>query len=291
MPPMTSRRAFILLTLIASTGAQAQQREEARLVLATQTVEQISAMPDQGVPAWLLERAHGIAVVPNVIKVGLGIGGRGGKGVLVVRDERGQWSNPVFVRLAGGSFGWQAGVQAADIVLVFTSKAGVDGISDGKLTLGADASVAAGPVGRATSAATDPNFAAEVYSYSRTRGLFAGIALDAAAITIDRNANAAFYGKRDVTAGEIMAPSAPEPPATARRFLATLDTSTRTAASTANPEKAATPPAEVAPPAESGVKTFPMEDPNPGQEPGASQEPPSQEPSGRGMLGGISERM
>lgn len=280
MPFTTSRVALIVLTLLASTGARAQQREEARLVLATQTVEQISAMPDQSVPGWLLARAHGIAVIPNVIKVGLGIGGRGGKGVLVVRNEQGHWSNPVFVRLAGGSFGWQAGVQAADVVLVFTTKAGIEGISDGKLTLGADASVAAGPVGRATSAATDPNFAAEVYSYSRTRGLFAGLSLDAAAITIDRNANAAFYGKRDVTAGEIIAPTAPEPPATARRFLTALETSTRTAASAANPEGTVPPPAETPAPADSGVKTFPMEDPNPGQEPG-----------GRGTLGGISERM
>jgi lipid-binding SYLF domain-containing protein len=275
MPFTFIRTAFVLLTLIAGAAAQAQQREEARLVLATQALEQINAMPDQGVPDWLLARAHGIAVIPNVIKVGLGIGGRGGKGVLTVRDEQGRWSNPVFVRLAGGSFGWQAGVQAADVVLVFTTKAGIDGITDGKLTLGADASVAAGPVGRATSVATDPNFSAEVYSYSRTRGLFAGLALDAAAITIDRNANATFYAKRDVTASEIMAPTAPEPPATARRFLTVLETSTRAAATgaTASAESAesaapaqAPAPATAPAPAEP-VKTFPMEDPSPGQEP------------------------
>lgn len=269
MPFKIRHAVLIPLALLASAVVGAQQREEARLVLATQAVEAISGMPDQGVPGWLLARAHGIAVIPNVIKVGLGIGGRGGKGVLVVRDEQGSWSNPVFVRLAGGSFGWQAGVQAADIVLVFTSKAGIEGITDGKLTLGADASVAAGPVGRATSAATDPNLSAEVYSYSRTRGLFAGIALDAAAITIDRNANATFYAKRDVTASEIMAPTAPEPPPAAQRFLTALDTSARTAASGANPDEAAaapTPPAAAPAPAE-GVKTYPMEDPNPGQEP------------------------
>jgi lipid-binding SYLF domain-containing protein len=273
MPFTFTRIAFVLLTLIAGAAAQAQQREEARVVLATQVMEQINAMPDQGVPDWLLARAHGIAVIPNVIKVGLGIGGRGGKGVLTVRDEQGRWSNPVFVRIAGGSFGWQAGVQAADVMLVFTTKAGIEGIADGKLTLGADASVAAGPVGRATSAATDPNFSAEVYSYSRTRGLFAGLALDAAAITIDRNANATYYGKRDVTASEIIAPTAPEPPATARRFLTVLDTSTRAAASgataTAESAESAAPapaPPPAAEPAEP-VKTFPMEDPDPGQEP------------------------
>ncbi len=268
--------AWVFLASLVTTVALAQDREEARLLLATQTIEEISAMPDQNIPDWLLARAHGIAVIPGVIKVGLGIGGRGGKGVLVVRNDRGSWTNPVFVRLAGGSFGWQAGVQQADVVLVFTSRDGIDGITDGKMTLGADASVTAGPVGRSTSAATDPSFQAEVYSYSRTRGLFAGLALDAAAITIDRKANAAYYGKRDVTAGEIFAPSAPEPPPSARRFLTALDTSTRAAGGAGTPSTAPesaspdgstptnTPAGEQ--PAQ-GVKTFPMEDPNPGQEP------------------------
>ena len=264
-----STAALVLSALAVSSSVAAQEREEARLLLATQTLEEINAMPDQNVPDWLLARAHGIAVIPGVIKVGLGLGGRGGKGVLVVRNDRGAWTNPVFIRLAGGSFGWQAGVQQADVVLVFTSRAGIDGITDGKLTLGADASVAAGPVGRGTSAATDPNFQAEVYSYSRTRGLFAGLALDAAAITIDRKANAAFYGKRDVTAGEILAPTAPEPPPSARRFLNTLDASTRAATSATGTNPAATTPEtqQQQQPQESGVKTFPMEDPNPGQEP------------------------
>lgn len=267
MPLTTSRAAFVLLTLLAGAAAQAQEREEARVLLATQTIEEISAMPDQTVPGWLLARAHGIAVIPGVIKIGLGIGGRGGKGVLVVRDEAGRWSNPAFVRLAGGSFGWQAGVQSADVVLVFTSRAGIDGITDGKLTLGADASVAAGPVGRATSAATDPNFSAEVFSYSRSRGLFAGLALDAAAITIDRKANAAYYGKRDVTVGEIFAPNAPEPPPSARRFLTALSASTRTASSATTPAGGEAEPPQAPAPAEPGAKTFPMEDPNPGLEP------------------------
>lgn len=265
-----SLAALVISAAVASGAAVAQEREEARLLLATQTIEELSAMPDQNIPDWLLVRAHGIAVIPGVIKVGLGLGGRGGKGVLVVRNDRGGWTNPVFVRLAGGSFGWQAGVQQADVVLVFTSRDGIDGITDGKLTLGADASVAAGPVGRSTSAATDPNFQAEVYSYSRTRGLFAGLALDAAAITIDRKANAAYYAKRDVTASEIFAPEAPEPPPSGRRFLNALENSTRSAAgSSGSPATPAQTPTE-AQPAEQpapGVKTFPMEDPNPGQEP------------------------
>lgn len=247
----------------------AQAREDSRLVLATQVVEDIMRMPDQNVPNWLLQRAYGVAVFPDVLKIGLGVGGRRGKGVLVTRRDDGSWSNPVFVTVTGGSFGWQAGVQQADVVLVFTTAAGIEGITDGKLTLGADASVAAGPVGRATSAATDANLSAEVYSYSRTRGLFAGLAVDAAAITIDRKANAAFYAKRDVTAGEILAPTAPVPPPTARRFITVIASSTTGTA--AAPSDSAAPeqqqPAPASAPTVEGLRTYPMEDPNPGQEP------------------------
>lgn len=267
-------RSVLSIALFIFCGsALAQGREEARLLLATQVLEEMAAMPDQRVPDWLLTRAHGIAVVPDVVKVGLGIGGRRGKGVLVVRDSQGQWSNPVFVTLTGGSIGWQAGVQSSDVILVFTSAAGVEGITDGKVTLGADASVAAGPVGRQTSAATDANLSAEVYSYSRAMGLFAGVAFDGSVITIDRKGNAAFYQKPDVTAGEIMADNAPAPPPAAQRYIDMLDRSTRTAAApgvdpavpgTAEQSRPAAPAAT-----ETGseAKTFPMEDPNPGQEP------------------------
>ncbi len=261
-----------LVTLPATLFAQA--REEARLLVATQVLEEMTAMPDQGVPDWLLARAHGIAVVPDVVKIGLAVGGRRGKGVLVVRDSQGRWSNPAFITLTGGSFGWQAGVQSTDVILVFTSAGGIEGITDGKLTLGADASVAAGPVGRQASAATDPSFDAEVYSYSRAMGLFAGVAIDGTAITIDRKGNAAYYGKRDVTAAEILTADAPAPPPAAQRYLDTLEQSTRTAAAPgaetpATPAGPANEPATESPSTETdaGAKTFPMEDPNPGQEP------------------------
>ena len=265
-------RSFLSIALLLVCGSSlAQSREEARLLLATQVLEEMSAMPDLRVPDWLFARAHGIAVVPDVIKVGLGVGGRRGKGVLVVRDSQGQWSNPVFVTLTGGSFGWQAGVQSTDVILVFTSAAGVEGITDGKITLGADASVAAGPVGRQTSAATDANLSAEVYSYSRAMGLFAGVAIDGTVITIDRKANAAFYEKRDVTASEIVADDAPAPPPAAQRYISTLDQSTHTASAPgaeASPAGTAEQP-QPAPASETspGTTTFPMEDPNPGQEP------------------------
>jgi lipid-binding SYLF domain-containing protein len=172
-------------------------------------------MPDQQIPDWLLQRAQGIAIIPDVIKVGLGIGGRGGRGVLLVRTPDGGWSNPSFVTLAGGSFGWQAGVQASDIVLVFTTRKGVEGITGGKFTLGADASVAVGPVGRQVSGATDVTLDAEVYSYSRAEGLFGGIAIDGTVISIDHRANAAFYGRAGVLASDIFGPSPPPAPASA----------------------------------------------------------------------------
>jgi lipid-binding SYLF domain-containing protein len=271
------RSAILFTFAVLPATVFAQAREEARMLVATQVLEEMTAMPDQGVPDWLLARAHGIAVVPDVVKVGLAVGGRRGKGVLVVRDSQGHWTNPVFITLTGGSFGWQAGVQSTDVILVFTSAAGVEGITDGKMTLGADASVAAGPVGRQASAATDPNLSAEVYSYSRAMGLFAGVAIDGTAITIDRKANAAFYNKRDVTAAELMAEGAPAPPPAAERYLSTLDQAMRTAAVAPSAGDAPAPPAPVgtdpasapsaAPEEPEGAKTFPMEDPNPGQEP------------------------
>ena len=122
-----------------------------------------------------------------------------------MRDKDGRFTNPIFITMTGGSFGWQWGVQNTDIVLVFTTPKGIEGITGGKVTLGADASVAAGPVGRQASAATDPNFKAEVYSYSRSRGVFAGLALDGTVVSIDDDANESFYNKSGVNASDIIA--------------------------------------------------------------------------------------
>ena len=136
--------------------AHASAREEGRLLTATEVLEEVQGMPDQRLPDALLSRAYGIAVIPDVTKIAFIFGGRHGNGVLVVRDKlNAPWSNPVFVSLTGGSWGFQAGAQSSDIILVFTTRAGVEGIAGGKLTLGADASVAAGPYGRQGSAATD----------------------------------------------------------------------------------------------------------------------------------------
>jgi len=247
----------------------AQGREEAKLITATEVITELQATRDQQIPQWLLDRAHGLVVVPDVVKVGFWLGGRHGKGVMVVRDDAGRFSNPVFVRLSGGSFGPQIGAQSSDVVLVFTTRKGIQGIADGKVTLGADASVAAGPVGRQASAATDAAFKAEVYSYSRTKGLFAGIALDGSAITIDDKANAALYGRK-VEAGEIMQGAVATNSNGAQRFLAAVAASTTPAsAAPASADGASAPAApaastataaEMQAPADApGVKTYPLE--------------------------------
>jgi lipid-binding SYLF domain-containing protein len=222
--------AGALLTLsFANNSIAGPAREEVRLLTATQVLEEVQAMPDQRLPDTLLAHAYGIAVIPDVTQIALIFGGRHGNGVLTMRDTlNSPWSNPVFISLTGASGGLQVGMQASDIILVFTTKSGVDGIALGKLTLGADASVAAGPVGRQATAATDVALA-EIYSYARTRGLFGGIAIDGSAIAIDNSANRAFYGKPDVTASEILSGSAPTPPETAQRFLARLAKTTHSA--------------------------------------------------------------
>src|ERR1700760_2100611 len=193
-----------VLLAIGSTGAWAQAREEGRLLMASQVLEELRSSRDQFIPDRLLERAYAIAVIPDMTKVAFFAGGRHGNGVMVVRDKDGRFSDPTFISMTGGSFGFQWGVQAIDIVLVFTTRKGVEGITGGKFTLGADASVAAGPVGRQASAATDTSFKAEVYSYSRTRGVFAGLAVDGTVISIDDDANATFYDKHSVMASDII---------------------------------------------------------------------------------------
>src|ERR1700734_438609 len=254
--------AAIAIVTVARAGAA---REEGRLLTATEVLEEVQAMPDQRIPDTLLSRAYGIAVIPDVTKVAFIFGGRHGNGVLVVRDKlTTPWSNPAFISLTGGSWGFQAGAQSSDIILVFTTKTGIEGVAGGKMTLGADASVATGPVGRQGSAATDLNFNAEIYSYARTRGLFGGIALDGSVISIDRSANSSFYAKSGVTATEIFSGEAPAAPATAQRFLERLAQVTHTAVRSSPAPQADVPATSAqapasAPPAAEPPRTYPLE--------------------------------
>lgn len=163
-----------------------------------EVLDELAAIPLKGIPPALLADAQGVAIIPHVIKAGFILGGRGGHGVLMVRDKSGVWSEPTFVNLGGASVGFQAGVEATDVVLVFRTKKSVDRLMEGKhrITLGADVSIAAGPVGRQASAATDMRLEAEIVSYSRSRGLFAGVSFDGAAIYADSGTNASY--RRDV---------------------------------------------------------------------------------------------
>jgi len=173
-----------------------------------------------------LSRAYAVAVVPNVVKAAFGLGARRGKGILVVRQDDSSWSNPTFITITGGSFGWQVGAQSTDIILVFKTRKGIDGIENGRLTLGADASVAAGPLGRHTEVSTDIKFKSEVYSYSRSRGLFAGVALEGTGVTMDRKANAAFYGSNSMTPEKIFVSSPNRAPDIANTFVQILTAQT-----------------------------------------------------------------
>ncbi|MCK7594417.1 lipid-binding SYLF domain-containing protein [Pseudomarimonas salicorniae] len=185
----------VLLLCLVSLPLFAGEREDDRARDAVTVIDEIMRAPDQAIPGRLLRDAHAIAVIPNVVKAGFVVGGRAGKGLISIKTSDGTWSNPSYLKLTGASVGFQAGVQATDVVLVFSSQRGVDSIVNGKFTLGADASVAAGPVGRTANASTDGQLKAEIYSYSRARGLFAGVALDGAVIAIDHRANQAVYGR------------------------------------------------------------------------------------------------
>ena len=211
MNRLISVSTAIILALIFS-GAQAATKTEKRIDNAVDVFSAFTQIPEQGIPSRILEDAYGIAIIPGVIKVGFTIGGRYGRGVLMVRQEDGNWSNPSFVSMGGGSVGFQIGAQSTDIVLVFRDKRSVDNIFKGKLTLGGDASAAAGPVGRQTSAATDGRLSAEIYSYSRNRGLFAGVALDGAWIGMDKKSNEAYYGNGMSPQEILAATDIPTPP-------------------------------------------------------------------------------
>jgi len=218
-------RLILLVALLLPAMASASAEHLARVENAIEVMTEINAMPEQRLPAALLRDAEAIAVIPGLLKAGLLVGGRRGHGLLSVRSGDGAWSNPTFITMTGGSVGFQAGVQSVDVVLVFKSRRSVDGIVNGTFTLGADASVAAGPVGREAGAATDVELTAEIYTYSRSRGLFAGVALDGSALSIDHDANEAVYGA-GTTPRRIFADSVQTVPGTVVDFRDLLEEQT-----------------------------------------------------------------
>lgn len=258
MNTKTILASVVALAILLVSTADAATREEKRVADAADVVDQLSRIPEKSIPPSLLSRAYAVAVVPNVVRAAFGLGARRGKGILVVRQDDNSWSNPAFITLTGGSVGWQIGAESADVILVFKTRKSVDGIANGKLTLGANASVAAGPIGRHTAVATDIEFKAEVYSYSRSRGLFAGLALEGAGVTMDRKANARFYGSTSMTPEKIFVSSPNIAPNIANTFVQVL--TAQTARLPRGPGMQAGP--DVVPDEEEpGVRTFGLPDP------------------------------
>lgn len=192
MKAIKSIKLGVLGLMMSAVSVNAQEKQDEKIVKATAVLKDFAAMRED-IPSQLMQKAEGIVIIPNLVKAGLGIGGQRGKGVALVRKSDGTWSDPLFIKLTGGSIGFQAGVQAIDLVLVFTKGSTLVNIGNGEFTLGGDISVAAGPVGRSTSANTDTKLDAEVYSYSRTKGLFAGLTLNGSKLSPDDEANSAYY--------------------------------------------------------------------------------------------------
>lgn len=254
------------LLAVSTVAAHAQALEQGRLLLATQVLNDLKGTRDQGIPQWLLKRAYAIAVIPGLTKVAFFFGGRFGHGVLVARTPSGGFSSPVFVTLAGGSFGFQWGVQKTDLVLVFTSRKGVAGLSGGKVTLGADVSVAAGPVGREASASTVQTFNAAVYSYSHNKGLFAGVSVNGAVLRADDTADAEFYDHPHVRVSQILSGAVISDNSAATGFVDALNVAEGVAA---GPEavSAAAPVAGPQPKRAPAAQAFPLQDQHPGSNP------------------------
>jgi lipid-binding SYLF domain-containing protein len=186
----------LLVVALATSVLSAQLTGEAlRVANATKVLDEVMGAADKGVPSSIMESALGIAVFPSLLKGGLVFGAQHGRGILSVRDKKGgSWSSPAFLTITGGSFGAQIGGQSIDLVLVIKDQRGLEQLVKNQFKVGADASVAAGPVGRDASAATDIQMRAQILSYSRSRGLFAGVTLNGSTIRQDRDANDRFYG-------------------------------------------------------------------------------------------------
>jgi lipid-binding SYLF domain-containing protein len=210
-------------------------RETAVVESSCQVLKEIMEVPAKEIPAALLADAQGIVVIPSLVKGGFVVGIRRGHGVVVVRDEKNGWKPPQFVTVTGGSVGWQIGIQATDLILVFKTQKSIQKLLQGRFTIGADAAAAAGPVGREAAAATDTSLNAEIYSYSRSRGIFAGISLDGSAIQIDSEANAQYYRAAALAPDQIQ-----EIPPSAQKLLSAVAQYTRTE-STSTPEIAPVP--------------------------------------------------
>src|SRR5438309_4709250 len=220
----TVPKCLLVLGILAGVSWSADDKEQSdiakRIDASAKVLDEIMAVKDKAIPDKVMKNAKCIAVIPSMIKIAVGFGGNHGKGVATCRTENGSWSAPAPISITGGSWGLQLGGQAIDLVMVVTNQQGMEHLLSSKFKLGADASAAAGPVGRDAGADTDIKMRAEVLTYSRARGLFAGIDLNGAAVTQDKDETRLLYGKfvpfEDILHGQV------EPTAESAPFLAAV---------------------------------------------------------------------
>src|SRR5271163_1013107 len=218
-------RMFLGLALIAALAlpVSAQKKEQDRVENAGTVMTEIMNIPDN-IPQSVIDKADCVVVLPSVLKFAVGVGGSYGRGVMTCRSGgnfRGPWGAPTMMALEGGSFGFQIGVQATDFVLLLMNERAASGILVSKVKLGGDASAAAGPVGRSASAETDATIRAEILSYSRARGLFAGVSLTGSTLRADNNANRSLY-RKDLSAQDIVLNGKIAPSPCAKQLLESL---------------------------------------------------------------------
>jgi lipid-binding SYLF domain-containing protein len=211
-----------LMIAFACAPAFAQENSEVgdRVVRGAVVLKEIMDTPDKSIPQDLLDKCACVAVIPNMVKGAFVIGANYGKGVISCRTDnsKGSWSSPSMLMIGGGSFGFQIGAQATDVVLVIMNMSGMESLLDSQFTLGGDASVAAGPVGRNASAKTDVLMGAKILAYSRSKGIFAGISLNGEVVRADKNANFVLY-KKDLSARDILFGGMAELPRDAKIFI------------------------------------------------------------------------
>jgi SH3 domain-containing YSC84-like protein 1 len=195
---MLRRAAVSLLAVLAAAATLNAADPESTVQSATNVLTDVMNTPGKAIPGTLLQNAQAVVIIPRTIKLGFIVGGQRGRGVVLTRSADGGWTAPQFVTLTGGSIGWQAGAQSSDFILLFRTPESVESMLAGKFTIGADASAAAGPVGRRVNASTDIELHSEILSYARSKGLFAGVSLDGSVLQIDPTANAAFYAGREL---------------------------------------------------------------------------------------------
>ena len=214
-----------LIAMAVAPSASAQGKEQDRVENAGRVMKEIMNVPDD-IPQSVIDKADCVVVLPSVLKFAIGIGGSYGRGVMTCRggeNFRGHWGPPTMMALEGGSFGLQLGGQATDFVLLLMNERAASSILSSKVKLGGDVSAAAGPVGRNASAESDVTLRAQILSYSRARGLFAGISLAGSTLRPDNDANKRLYGK-EISANEIALHHAVPPPPAAKLLLDTLNT-------------------------------------------------------------------